>query len=296
MPLVLTINEVKLNPDHDWDDVEGVKYHYPNNYKRLVREGEAFVYYRGTHRTGGRRGQAEYFGTGRVGRVWQDPETAGSSRPNWYCSVEDYRPFARPVPAKIDGLFIEDIPKNLWRNGVRSIDRAAFDRILQLAGATEPGGAPASSDAVAGTIVRTGTGLARPGRPSSSTFRRSKEAKAIGDQAELAVVEFLRTRLKARDVTHRAAMGETPGWDVDYLDAEGVLQRVEVKGSVSSAFTSVELTANEMRAARQHRASYWLYLVANVGGDMVIEAVHDPAAKIEAGVWTAQPSLYLLKF
>jgi hypothetical protein len=33
MPLVLTTNDVVLNPDHRWNDVEGVQYHYPNQYK-----------------------------------------------------------------------------------------------------------------------------------------------------------------------------------------------------------------------------------------------------------------------
>lgn len=53
MPIVLTTNDVILNPDHAWNDIEGVQYHYPNQYKTKVRSGEPFVYYRGVHRKSG---------------------------------------------------------------------------------------------------------------------------------------------------------------------------------------------------------------------------------------------------
>jgi len=47
MPIVLTINDKILNPDHQWNDIVGVQYHYPNQYKNKVIPGEQFVYYRG---------------------------------------------------------------------------------------------------------------------------------------------------------------------------------------------------------------------------------------------------------
>ena len=37
------------------------------------------------------------------------------------------------VPAKIDGVTLEQIPANLWRDGVRTIDPEVFNRILTLA-------------------------------------------------------------------------------------------------------------------------------------------------------------------
>ena len=64
MPLVLVHNDVVANPQHEWDDKEGVQYHYPAKYQSKIKTGEPFVYYRGVHRVGGKRGAAEYVGAG----------------------------------------------------------------------------------------------------------------------------------------------------------------------------------------------------------------------------------------
>jgi hypothetical protein len=59
MPLVLVHNDVVANPQHEWDDKEGVQYHYPAKYQSKIKTDEPFVYYRGVHRVGGKRGAAE---------------------------------------------------------------------------------------------------------------------------------------------------------------------------------------------------------------------------------------------
>ena len=74
MPLILTQNEITLNDAHDWNDIEGVQYHYPTKYRNKIKEGERFIYYQGVHRASGQRGEANYFGTGRIGTIWQDPD------------------------------------------------------------------------------------------------------------------------------------------------------------------------------------------------------------------------------
>jgi hypothetical protein len=71
MPLVLVHNDVVANPAHVWNDVKGVRYHYPSKYQGKIKMGEPFVYYRGVHRTEGKRGPAEYVGTGRIGTYGQ---------------------------------------------------------------------------------------------------------------------------------------------------------------------------------------------------------------------------------
>src|SRR5271165_3010680 len=72
VPLVLVHNDVVANPAHAWNDVEGVHYHYPSKYQSKIKTGESFVYYRGVHRKDGKRGPAEYVGSGRIGDVWPD--------------------------------------------------------------------------------------------------------------------------------------------------------------------------------------------------------------------------------
>jgi len=52
-----------------------------------------------------------------------------------------------------------------------------------------------------------------------------------------------------------------PGWDIDYIDKDGVLQRVEVKGTTGAAFTGIQMTRGEFEAAKKHRGNYWLFLV-----------------------------------
>jgi hypothetical protein len=134
MPLVLVHNDVVRNPAHAWDDKEGVHYHYPSKYQGKIQTGERFVYYHGVHRVDGRRGPAEYVGAGRIGAIWLDPRTEGQSRKAWYCAVEDFRRFSVPVAAKLDGKLLEDIPANLWRDGVRSLAASTYTQIMSLAG------------------------------------------------------------------------------------------------------------------------------------------------------------------
>lgn len=296
MPIVLTTNEVVLNPDHAWNDVEGVQYHYPNQYKNKIRPGEEFVYYRGVHRKSGARGQAEYFGRGRIGEVRPDPATTGSPRPSWFCTIEEYEPFTPPVPAKPDGVFYEDIPQNMWRNGVRALDRETFDRIVAAAGSApalvvSPSPAEASGPRETSDLIIPKSRVRGGG--SGVGYRKSKRAKEVGDWGELAVMAFLERLDGCAEIVHRAAQGETPGWDIDYRDVAGVLHRVEVKGTVGGAFTTIDVTANELRAAREHGDTYWIFLVANCLTDRArIQRICNPAQRLTDGDWTATPALY----
>ena len=51
--LVLVENEVTIGGKYDfWADDTGARYHFPNQYRNLVRPGRPFVYYRGVRRSG----------------------------------------------------------------------------------------------------------------------------------------------------------------------------------------------------------------------------------------------------
>lgn len=295
MPIVLTANEVVLNPEHKWDDVEGVQYHYPNNYKNLIQPGVEFVYYRGVHRRDGRRAQGEYFGFGRIGDVRQDPATEGQSRPSWFCSIEDYIPFNPPVPAKPDGVFLEQIPQNMWRNGVRALDQQTYDAIVARASISQPAkpvSLPQLADASDIIIPRANV----EGGSQRETRRFSKRAKEIGDWAEQRAVEFIESNLNPAEIHHRAKLGETPGWDIDFVDSDGFMHRVEVKGTTGAAFAAIDLTAGELAAAQVHGDSYWLYLVASCLTDHPrIARIRHPASRIASGEWRPQPTLYRVR-
>lgn len=297
MPLVLVHNEVVQNPAHQWDDVEGVRYHYPAKYQRLIATGEPFVYYRGTRRANGTRGAAEYVGTGRIGEVWVDPSRPSGRSRALYCSIEDYVRFPAPVGAQQEAGPIEAIARNLWRDGVRRLDAAAYDKILELAGASV--GVSFAAPEVASVGWTESDRLLVPAPPRTpNTVRhtpsrrgRSKQSKEVGDWAEAVVLRYIETAFPGiRECTHRAANGETPGWDIDFLDAGGALHRVEVKGTVAAAFPGFMLTAGELRAARTHRAGYSIYFVANCLTDRpLIQAVQDPVRLLDGGGWQAEP-------
>ena len=296
MPIVLTTNDVVLNPDHAWNDIEGVQYHYPNQYKKKVRSGEPFVYYRGVHRNSGQRGQAEYFGYGRIGEIRPDPATVGQSRPSWFCSIEDYNPFNPPVPAKPNGVFYEQIPQNMWRNGIRDLPQEVYDAILAAAGQSAAPLVASTGPIEADTLIVQRTKLEASAGGGVTVYRKSKRAKEVGDWAEAVALTFIQQTLNATQVVHRSALRETPGWDLDYVDEAGALQRVEVKGTVAAAFTTVDLTAGELKAAQAHGDSYWLYLVAGCFTDHPrIQRIRNPAAQLASGAWVATPSLFSVR-
>jgi hypothetical protein len=74
MNVFLVQNERTVGGQYDhWKDVEGERYHFPNQYKGKTVEGNRFIYYRGVRRPTGRSAIPEYFGIGKVGKVWLDP-------------------------------------------------------------------------------------------------------------------------------------------------------------------------------------------------------------------------------
>jgi hypothetical protein len=202
---------------------------------------------------------------------------------------------------------LEQIPvdrQNLWRDGVRALDQITYDQILQRGMGTglSPASAPplsevsiVESDAL---IVPAAMVEAGSGKSGTGNYRKSKRAKEIGDWAEKVAVRYIRERMAgSAHCVHRAAIDETPGWDIDYFDVDGVLQRVEVKGTIAAAFTGIDLTANEINAAVTHGSNYWLYLVAGcLTASPKVQAIRDPAGKLRAGEWSATPAVFSLKF
>jgi hypothetical protein len=296
MPLVLVQNPIKVNADYDWKDIEGERYHFPNQYKNRCATGTPFVYYRGVRRADSKRGTPEYFGHGRIGEVWRD-DSIPESRPKrewaWYCAIEDYVPFAAPVASKLDGKFIEQIAPNHWSVGVRPLPFDHYQKILSLAGCPvrvvpdQPTPLPdfgtiriteATGDLLIPRSPATGTS---EGAEGNGTSRYSRDAARIGNRAEEIARKYIvdnAATLGAKHIRWIAKDGIKPGWDIQYEDQNGNVVAVEVKGSAGLRFANFDLTAGEWNAANELGDRYWLFLVAECcGKHPKIQRLQDPA-------------------
>ena len=298
--------------DH-WMDQTGVRYQYPNAYRNRVHEGRPFIYYRGVRRTEGRRGQAEYFGAGRIGTVSRDesvPESAPRARWKWFCEIEDYVPFDESVPARRGGRYFEQISGSMgWRTGVREISEEVYRRILEVADLsvlTQEHPLPSLPDvrtvtvtlvdSVASTVLRRTrhSKTSQVSVPGSRGRRHSARTKAIGDRAEEIVYRWLRRHLaedERESVDWVARRGQFPGWDIEYVDAEGRRVAVEVKGTTSGVFSTIEITPNEWAAAETVGPDYWLYLVTSCTSQSPrVFPLRDPFAGASRGDLILAPS------
>ena len=127
------------NDESKWDDQTGVRYHFPKQYRALLTEGTAVLYYKGkmkkkTFSDQRLSASPHYFGVARIGSVHADEN---STQGDLFAVIEGFRPFESAVPNKVDGEYLERIPSkqksNYWRNGVRLIDQTVFDSICSHA-------------------------------------------------------------------------------------------------------------------------------------------------------------------
>ena len=134
MPLVIANNEENAG-DFNWNDEIGSTYHFPNRYKNKIisEKGREFIYYRGTRRKDNKKGNAEYFGIGTFGNIWEDIETKSMPPKDkiFYCEIINYIEFKNPVSIKnLDGDYYEDVKfSNHWGTGVRTISDEVFRKI-----------------------------------------------------------------------------------------------------------------------------------------------------------------------
>ena len=307
--LVLAENEETVSEEHDWSDVTGVRYNYPNSYVNRIKSGLPFVYYRGVRRKGGKRGQAEYFGSGVIGDIWKDPtqkvDIAKKDR-QWFCTVENFERFKTPVPHKIGGQLFERIENSMgWRTGVREISLETYEKILSYTNVVVAGSqqfkevstedsAPAVLDLEDAFLKRPKVNKGKHGEGAKPRY--SKRSKEIGDWCEELVVMDLKARLtplEADSIRWLAREGETPGWDIEYISSNGSKKRVEVKGTTAARFSSLEITSNEWEAAKKHRGDYQIALVVNaMNGKEALRYLEDPFEYFNQPSYCVEPSRY----
>ena len=319
-PLILAENEVSADASFDWKDVTGERYHFPNAYKNKIVPGARFIYYKGARRTDGSRAVPEYFGFGTIGSVYASPDTVNlpSANRQWIADIAEYQPFGQAVPFRDNtDLYLESgtkaVAKNYFGTGVRTIDHDNFAKILALGlaktqSAAEPDSlelqltiaAPSSLVPAEGSLLKPSDGSTPSARTATSSRRPTKRAKEIGDAAERLFFDFLcaGTAIEKRDKIRWVAQeGETPGYDIEDASTPGKTIGYEVKGTTGPIFGDFEITANELRAARDLGSRYGLVFVVHcLSTAPKFQVVWDPASLLDGGKWSATPTAFRISF
>jgi predicted HNH restriction endonuclease len=122
------------NDTSNWDDETGVKYHFPPTYRKLLTEGTKVIYYKGrlidkTFQDLRLSNKPHYFGIGTIGKI-----KAELNSKNYFAEINNFGLFTKAVPFKTEEGYLEVIPASLkdnyWRNGVRQISKAVYDKIV----------------------------------------------------------------------------------------------------------------------------------------------------------------------
>lgn len=126
--------------------------------------------------------------------------------------------------------------------------------------------------------------------------RRSAKSNIVGKKAEEFVVSVLNgsKTVISGSVVHHSMRGETPGYDISYQGVDRRYHRVEVKGTVSLMMTSLELSANERRAAELYGADYAIWIVVDALSSPECIEFLDPASAWVAGRIEIEPSEWLI--
>lgn len=319
-PLILAENEVSAGASFDWKDVTGERYHFPNAYKNKIVPGARFIYYKGARRNDGSRAVPEYFGSGTIGSVYSSPDTVNlpSANRQWIADIAEYQPFSHPVPFRDNtGLYLESgtkaVATNYFGTGVRAIDHDGFHKILSLGLAETQSAAKTDSldlqlnSAPPSPLVQSEGSLLKPperstpsARTATSSRRPTKRAKEIGDAAERLFFDWLcaGTAIEKRDKIRWVAQdGETPGYDIEDASTPGRTIGYEVKGTTGPIFGDFEITANELRAARDLGSRYGLVFVVHcLSIAPKFQVVWDPASLLDEGKWSATPTAFRIAF
>ena len=121
-----------------YDDLPEVRYHFPKTYLNQVVQtvGDWIVYYEPRRSTGdvsSSGGRQAYFATARVVRIYNDPSLVD----HFYAEVEEFLPFAMPVPFREGTKYFESslrkrdgsTNKGSFGRAVRNISDQEYDTI-----------------------------------------------------------------------------------------------------------------------------------------------------------------------
>ena len=107
-------------------------YHFPPKYRNQIHSGDVFIYYQGDRYS---REHRYYFGTGRIGNVYQ------TGVDDYYAELIDCHSFKSVVPIYMDNGYIESLdyqtvrksPAPPWQSSIRPLSERAAKHIIEKA-------------------------------------------------------------------------------------------------------------------------------------------------------------------
>ena len=279
MPLIFAANERSQHEKNYADDLE-VRYEFPAMYRKMVSEGEEFVYYRGTQGTK----PAGYFGVGIVGTV-----SESSTDGRLMCEVYDVRFFEDTVPLKDPATneYWEDVGPNRvnMQRGVRLIseDRAARIVGQGLDSKREEETKSPSDDLSKQTSLKD-DGL------SKVAYATKEHAEAIFRYSTDVVLDLLSERYP--DATIVELPKNNPGFDIQLSGAD--YEYVEVKGTTSKE-VFFWLSEGERRFAEVHSGAYALFVVFDIDLTAKTHKIEEHLGHLHSEAFTLTPENYRVK-
>lgn len=283
------------NEHSEWDDLTGVRYHFPNRYLTRISEGDKFIYYKGATRDHG----PHYFGVGEVAEITQE----NGNPTNYYAVLTNYIQFVNLIDFKQDGEYLEETNRRLnyfRQNSVRPVSVEVFRNIVGLAGLEIDNDEAevreviinnnqipdvqnavvqfAENELMRETVINPLQNGLRNKTNREHTY--SRNSKRIGNRAERIVFDHLLSKQELNGISNvrwLARENITPGYDLEYTDANNVHKCVEVKGTTAGSFSNIIITTNEYEEGIEQGENYYLYLVARcMTNNPIIQIINDP--------------------
>lgn len=131
--------------------------------------------------------------------------------------------------------------------------------------------------------------------------RSSKDTSFTGRKGEDLVFEheylFLKdTPYKDKIVKHYEIINDKPGWDITSYDLNGNKIFIEVKSTKQKSISTINVTSNELKALKDRRENYYIYLVTNVYDEkqVNIEKIKNPFNLIDNKTLKCEPSIFTI--
>lgn len=316
-----TFAVITENDESKWADQTGVLYHFPAKYINKLTSGTKVIYYKGQmkkkiYEKERLSKSPHYFGVATIAKVIKDKDNSRQ----YFAQITDFIPFNSPIPIKdTKGNYLEEVKRdNYWRDGVREISEDIYLKILSITDHKIKKDLLGSAliiekdslsnlDGLSISVVddlvihrqefkNLNKGNNLKTNRSTDSHRYSNNSKIIGDRAEEIVLELLK-RQGMKEIKWVAQQSEKPGYDISFIDKEGLEKYVEVKGTTAKRFSNFIFTDNELKSSMEHRTRYYIYLVCEcLSKSPKVQMISNPFIHIEKMKWGIKPIAYNITF